>query len=195
MAVTLYRGTFAIGPSTGALTLHTRRSGLGALAGHDLEIEATRWHGTVHVDPDDIESSTVEVTIDAASFEVREGTGSPVPLLAVNKTEIIRTVSRLLQTNKHREMRFVSTTVAATVAGYVVTGELTIAGKTREVELTVALDDTIGSSSGTITTTVLHSDFGIKPYSAMLGALRVSDAVEVRAEVRLGSAPPDDGTW
>jgi len=38
---------------------------------------------------------------------------------------------------------------------------------------------------GTVTTTVVQSGFGIKPYSAMLGALRVRDAVEVRAEVRL----------
>ena len=37
----------------------------------------------------------------------------------------------------------------------------------------------------TVTTTVVQSSFGVKPYSAMLGALRVRDAVEVRAEVRL----------
>jgi hypothetical protein len=36
-----------------------------------------------------------------------------------------------------------------------------------------------------VTTTVIQSEFGIKPYSAMLGALKVLDPVEIRAEVQL----------
>lgn len=185
MGVTLPRGTFVIGPSTGALTLHTARSGFGAAAGHDLEIEVTRWTGTLSVDADNLEASIVEVIVDATSFEVRGGTGSPVPLLAVNKAEIVRTVSRLLRTEEHQEIRFVSAAVVAVEGGYLVGGNLSIAGTTRPVELTVTLDDHTESPSGTITGTVRHSDFGIKPYSAMFGALKVRDAVEVRAAVRL----------
>ena len=52
-------GTYAIGPATGALTLHTGRSGFGAMAGHDLVIEVTRWAGTVSIDAERIEASTV----------------------------------------------------------------------------------------------------------------------------------------
>lgn len=166
--------------------LHTRRTGVGALAGHDLDIEVTRWHGTLRVDPADLVASSVEVSIDATSFEVREGHGSPVPLLGVNKSDIVRTISKLLQTEKHREIRFVSEHVAAVDGGYVITGELTVAGRTRPVDLDVALDEDARVPSGTITATVLHSDFGIKPYSAMLGALKVRDAVTIRAEVQLG---------
>jgi hypothetical protein len=36
-----------------------------------------------------------------------------------------------------------------------------------------------------VTATVVQSEFGIKPYSAMFGALKVLDAVEIHAEVRL----------
>ena len=64
-------------------------------------------------------------------------------------------------------------------------GDLTIAGATRPAELTVMIGLITGRPRGTVTTTVVQTDFGIKPYSAMLGALRVRDAVEVRAEVRL----------
>ena len=39
------------------------------------------------------------------------------------------------------------------------------------------------------TTSVVQTQFGIKPYSGFLGALKVRDAVEVRAEVAL----PDGG--
>ena len=52
--------------------------------------------------------------------------------------------------------------------------------------LLIGMIGLIGSRPrGTVTTTVVPSSFGVKPYSAMLGALRVRDAVEVRAEVRL----------
>lgn len=178
-------GSFAIGPETGPLTLHTRRSGVGSMAGHDLAIEVTRWQGTVEVDFDEIETSRVEVTVDATSLRVREGTGSPVPLLAVNKADIVRTIARLLNTKKHREIRFVSTAIAETATGYVVRGDLTIADKTRPVELDVDATDGADARAGTISTTILHSDFGIKPYSAMLGVLKVADPVDIRAEVRL----------
>lgn len=181
----LPRGTFVIGPTTGPLTLHTSRTGVGAAAGHDLEIEVTRWTGTVSVNPDDVESSVVEVIVDTTSFEVRGGTGSPIPLLAINKAEITRTISRVLRTKEHREIRFVSAGVEAIDGGFLVGGDLSIAGTTRPVELTVTLNDLTEPPSGTITATVRHSDFGIKAYSAMFGALRVRDAVEVRAEIRL----------
>jgi hypothetical protein len=38
------------------------------------------------------------------------------------------------------------------------------------------------------TGTVRQTDFGVKPYSGFLGALRVRDAVDVEAEVSLPAA-------
>ena len=181
----LATGTYAIGPATGALTLHTGRSGFGAMAGHDLVIEVTRWAGTVSIDAERIEASTVEVVVDAASLEVREGKGGAAPLLAINKSEIAKTINKLLNTKKYPEVRFRSTAVAPTADGFIVQGDLTIAGATRAAELIIMIGIIAGRPRGTVTTTVVQSSFGIKPYSAMLGALRVRDAVEVRAEVRL----------
>ena len=181
----LATGTYAIGPATGALTLHTGRSGFGAMAGHDLVIEVTRWAGTVSIDAERIEASTVEVVVDAASLEVREGKGGAVPLLAINKSEIAKTINKVLGTKRYPEVRFRSTAVAPTADGFIVHGDLTIAGTSRPAALTVMTGITTGRPRGTVTTTVVQSSFGIKPYSAMLGALRVRDAVEVRAEVRL----------
>ena len=180
----LATGTYAIGPATGALTLYTGRSGFGAIAGHDLVIEVTRWAGTVSIDAERIEASTVEVVVDAASLEVREGKGGAAPLLAINKSEIAKTINKVLTTKKYPEVRFRSTAVSPTADGFIVHGDLTIAGATLPAELTVMIDLT-SRPRGTVTTTVVQSGFGIKPYSAMLGALRVRDEVEVRAEVRL----------
>jgi len=41
-------------------------------------------------------------------------------------------------------------------------------------------------------TTVIQSNYGIKPYTGFLGALRVRDAVDVVADVDLSQ--PADGT-
>ncbi len=184
----LAAGSSSIGPETGALTLHTGRGGFGAMAGHDLVIEVTRWAGTVSIDAARIEASTVEVVVDATSLEVREGTGGAVPLLAINKSEIKKTIGKVLRTNDHPEIRFRSAAVDPTADGFDVSGDLTIAGVTRRAELAVVADPDAGQRRWTVTTTVIQSEFGIKPHSAMLGALKVLDAVEVRAEVQL--APP-----
>jgi polyisoprenoid-binding protein YceI len=181
----LATGSYAIGPATGALTVHTGRGGFGARAGHDLVIEVTRWTGTAHIDADRIEASSVEVVVEATSLEVREGKGGALPLLAINKSEIAKTIDKVLNTERHPEIRFRSAAVAPTADGFSVHGNLTIAGVTRPAELTVSVDLHAGRPRGTVTTTVIQSDFGIKPYSAMLGALKVLDPVEIRAEVQL----------
>jgi polyisoprenoid-binding protein YceI len=180
----LATGSYAIGPATGPLTVHTRRGGLGAMAGHDLVIEVTRWAGTVRIDADRIGASALEVVVDATSLEVREGNGA-VPLLAINKSEIAKTIRKVLGTREHTEMQFRSAAVAATPEGFRVGGDLTIAGVTRPAELAVLADFDASPPRGTVTTTVVQSEFGIKPYSAMFGALKVLDAVEIHAEVRL----------
>jgi polyisoprenoid-binding protein YceI len=183
--VGLATGSYTIGPATGALTVHTGRGGFGARAGHDLVIEVTRWSGIVRIDADRIEESTVEVAIDATSLEVREGKGGAVPLLAINKSEIAKTINKVLSTKRHPEIRFRSDAVRPTADGFSVHGDLTIVGVPRPAELAVSVDADAGPPRGTVTTTVIQSAFGIKPHSAMLGALKVLDAVEIRAEVQL----------
>ena len=154
------------------------------MAGHDLVIDVTRWGGTVRIDADRIGASVVEIVVDARSLEVREGNGA-VPLLAVNKSEIAKTIRKVLRTQEHQEIRFRSSAVVPAGDGFRVRGDLAIVGVRRPVELAVSVDLSAGQLRGTVTTTVVQSAFGIKPYSAMLGALKVLDAVEIRAEVEL----------
>jgi polyisoprenoid-binding protein YceI len=183
--VQLPGGAHAIGPATGSLTLHTGRAGFGAMAGHDLVIDVTRWSGTVRIDAERIEASVVEVVVDATSLAVREGKGGAVPLLAINKSEIGKTINKVLRTSAHPEIRFDSTAVDTTDDGFSVRGDLTIAGSTHRIDLMVTTELIEGRPRGTVTTTVVQSDFGIKPYSAMFGALKVADTVVVHAEVQL----------
>jgi len=60
-------------------------------------------------------------------------------------------------------------------------GELTVAGTTQPVDADLTLDD----SRARATLTVVQSNWGIKPFKAFMGALKVRDAVDVVIEVPL----------
>ena len=61
-------------------------------------------------------------------------------------------------------------------------GTLSLAGSDRPVRLEVARN---GNGAYHATGSVRQSDFGIKPYTAFLGVLKVSDAVGIAVDVDL----------
>ena len=182
----LEKRSYRIGPETGGLTLETRRDGFGALIGHDLVLEATRWSGTVVVDPDEPERSQVEVTVEAASLEVRRAEGGLKPLTDKDRDDIHRTIrEKVLHTREVPDIVFRSTGVTGTGPALSVRGDLTIGGRTRPVTLAVDLDGRADGTLATATMTIVQTEFGIKPYSALMGALRVRDSVDLHVDVKL----------
>ena len=69
--------------------------------------------------------------------------------------------------------------------GGTIDGTLTLAGKSGPLQLLVSPGE---SGSYHAAGTIRQTDFGIKPYSGFLGALKVKDAVEVAVDVDLSSA-------
>ena len=70
----LRSGTHRLGPDTATLAVHTGRAGAAAKAGHDLVIHVTAWEATLNL-ADDPADTTMELTADASSLRVQEGTG------------------------------------------------------------------------------------------------------------------------
>ena len=175
-------GSYSFGPESGRLLVHTTRTGLGAKAGHDLTIEVTRWQGEAVIDTADPARSSVRVTAEAASLEVRRGTGGVKPLTAADRGEIERIIrERILGTARHPAITFRSAAVAGTADEFRLEGPLTIAGVTRHATVRGSLTDGRARGSAVIT----QSRWGIRPYSAFFGALRLSDDVEVTFDVGL----------
>ncbi|GII28118.1 YceI family protein [Planotetraspora mira] len=173
-----------IGPDCGTLVVKTSRQGLAGRMGHDLTIEVRRWAGEVFVAEDDLAASTVTVTAEMGSLRVVEGTGGAVPLMDRDKREITQTAGKLLDADRHPEVRFVSSGITATGPDEgVVEGTLSVRGVERPFRLQVTRTET-GRLRGT--GTVMQSDHGIKPYSAFFGALRLADPVGVEVELDLG---------
>lgn len=188
--MTLTDGTYRLGPSTGRLLLRTSRAGLGRRAGHDLTIEATRWSGEAVVVAGAPDRSSVNVTVEAGSLEVREGAGGLKQLTDADKAEIKRTLQGkdLLHTAEHPTFVFRSTRITGTPESFEIAGDLTIKGRTHPATVH-------GKGHGDRLlrgwAVIRQSTWGIKPYTAFLGALRLAD--EIRVEFDVAGLEPVDG--
>jgi polyisoprenoid-binding protein YceI len=165
------------------LGIYTYVGGMGAKMGHDLILEAKQWSGSVTVDADNPSGSSVQVTVDARSFEIVQATGGMKPLTDKDREEIAKNTEKTLQLGKFPEITFQSTTVSGSAPAMTVQGDLTIAGTTKPVTLEVAVEEEGGEAVMTARTAVIQTEFGVKPYSKM-GALKVKDQVDL--EIKFG---------
>jgi polyisoprenoid-binding protein YceI len=177
-------GTNTLGPANGSITVRTGRSGAAAKAGHDLLIDVTEWQATVEIGDGPTPVGVVQLDADATSLRVREGTGGMQALGEDDKASIRETIDEDVLKQQPVEFRSTSMEVSSDGDRIAVQGDLTLVGATRPiaVELTVGAD---GRLSGSVT--IKQTDWGISPYSALFGALKVADDVEVAIDVVLPS--------
>jgi polyisoprenoid-binding protein YceI len=177
--VPLPPGPHTIDSSKGQLILRTFREGMAAVIGHDLIIDITRWQGTVTV-PDAGGAPRLALEIDMSSFEVREGLHGVKPLTDGDREEIKGNIAETLQTHHHQKASFVSRAVQVDGNRATVDGEFTLAGTSQPLRLTV---EASGDRTFTGKAVIQQTLWGIKPYKAFLGALKVRDTVEIEATV------------
>jgi polyisoprenoid-binding protein YceI len=176
-------GTYALGPQDGTLLVRTGKGGAASKAGHNLLIEVERWGATAQL-AGDLAQSTLELTADSTSFRVLEGTGGVKSLGADDKEGIAQTINQ--DVLKGTPISFKSTAVRPDSDTTLhVTGDLELA---NGVNL-VAFDLTV-SDDGRVTggATVKQTEWGMKPYSALFGTLKVADEVAVEIDATLRPA-------
>jgi hypothetical protein len=174
-------GTHRLGPDNATLTVQTGRGGAAAKAGHDLTMLVTTWAATIDAG-EDPESTGMELIADASSLRVQKGTGGMQALGDDDMDNIHQTIDD--EVLKRHEIVFRSTEVKAASdgGGLSVQGDLTLAGATLPIEFDLAVGD-----DGTLSATavVTQTRWGMKPYSALFGALKVLDDVEVSLDGHL----------
>jgi polyisoprenoid-binding protein YceI len=175
----IHAGRHHLGNDSGRIVLETLRDGFAGSAGHDLTIEPARWAGELVVG-DDLMPASLDVRIDMGSLIVRSGTGGVKPLTDRDKREIAVTARKVLTADRHPEASFSATDFQPAGDGGVISGTLTLAGRSRPLRLEVTSP---AADEYRATTSITQTDFGIKPYSAFLGSLRVRDAVSVQVEI------------
>jgi polyisoprenoid-binding protein YceI len=172
-------GTFQLGPENASLQVNTYREGVGAKVGHDLVIDVTRWEATIALAGDPAGSS-IRLTVDPRSLEVREGRRGLKPLTDKDRGEIAKTIDAKALGGS--PIMFTSRSVHGGSGPLVVEGDLALAGQTRPITAELAMTDD-GHVTGTIP--VKQTTWGIKPYRGLMGALKVRDDVEIVIDARL----------
>jgi hypothetical protein len=177
--VSFQAGRYRLGPDNATLAVRTERAGAAAKAGHDLLLHVTAWEATLVV-PDDPGGTTMELTADPTSLRVKEGTGGIQALGDEDVASIHQTIDE--EVLGRQDISFRSTRVEADGDTLRARGDLTIVGNTQPVEF-----DLVSSDGGTLSgsAVVTQTAFGMKPYSALFGALKVKDQVQVVLEGHL----------
>jgi YceI-like domain len=165
---------YTLGPEDGILAVRTSRTGAIAKAGHDLLMHVTEWSATL--DTGDAPSLTLDA--DGTSLRVREGTGGIKPLDDDDLANIETTIDD--EVLRKRDITFRSTSVQLDGDTLAVAGDLTLLGTTRPL----AFDLTLVDGRVTGAAVVKQTEWGMKPYTALFGTLKVAD--EVRVEIDAG---------
>jgi len=135
------------------------------------------WQATTQWDSG--EPVSAELTVDVGSLEVVRGEGGLTPLSGPEKILVRSNALRSLDAKRYPRITFVTNDIEKTDTGYRLTGTLTIQNTSRAQVVDLRTDDQGGDWWLSSDTTVRQTEFGIKPYSQLLGSLKVADDVVV----------------
>lgn len=155
------------------LDVLTGKAGVFGGLGHDHRIRARAFSGTIVHDPANPSASTVEITVQTKDLDV-------LPIGADRKDgpkveEAMR--EDVLHVDRWPTIMFRSRSVTPIADGVRVEGDLTMAGQTHPVTVDMTLRVGGRQLVATGSFTIKQSDWGIEPYSAALGTIKVADEV------------------
>ena len=171
--------------SSAECLVYTYKEGLLSAVAHDLAIRVERFE--IDVDEGTL---ALRARFEAASLRVvgpvRGGVTQADGLGTSDRSKIEQSiVEDVLHVGEHASIAFVSSSVATNGASYAIEGDLTLHGRTRRVAFVARPE-----GDRMVAEIRLHQpDFGIKPFSAMLGALKIKPDVTVRCTVPRASLP------
>ena len=159
--------------------LFSYKDGLLAKVAHDLKMRVDEFSIDV---ADDL--SSVKATFQANRVTVltamKDGRDDQGTLSEGDKKKILANISDdVLSSRRYPTITFESTGVREQGNTRVVTGNLTLHGQTRSISATIRED----GANWTTDVTLQQTQFGIKPYNALMGALKVKDDVRVTVRV------------
>jgi polyisoprenoid-binding protein YceI len=186
---------YSIDPGRSEMVVKIFKAGLASGLAHDHVIRASEFAGTVVWNPGQPTAAQIEIQADARALvvdepEVRARYQVEGELSDDKRRDVRETMesAKQLDVQAHPDMAFHSTSVRATGDGSIeVTGDLTLHGVTRSISFRTSPVLVEGTLSAEAEIDFLQSDFGIKPYTAMLGAVKNQDGAKLL--VRLVATP------
>lgn len=159
-------------------TVQVFSGGLLSAFGHNPTIAIREFVGEAQLNLDDIEQSSLRITINAASLAVRDDIADK------DRREMERTMQQeILETSSYPEIVYECSNIAATKAGehqYSMTlnGDLTMHGITRPhtIAARITVTGEVVRAFGSFT--LLQTDYRMKLASVAGGALKVKDELK-----------------
>jgi polyisoprenoid-binding protein YceI len=165
--------------TSGECRVFVRRAGLLSAVGHDVELRATEF--VVDLDAGAL---SVRARIPARAIEVVDAVEDrerqPGKLSAKDKAQINANIANdVLEAARFPVIEFVSTRIEPAPEGYRVHGRLSLHGQSRELTFMAKRRGALLSAE----VGIHQPDFGIQPYRALGGTLRVRPDVSVVFEL------------
>ncbi len=169
--------------SSARCQIFTYKEGLLSPLAHDLRIDV----GTFAVELGD--DNMISAVFDADSLRVDsavvEGALRPDLLSEADREEIDGSILKdVLHAETYRQISFSSLSVKKEDSTHLVTGILSLHGTRKEITFAVRLE-----GGYYVADACLHvPDFGIKPFSALFGAVRIKPDILIRVMLPAGEA-------
>ena len=173
-----------IDQSSGEVRVFTFKEGLLSAIAHDLELAVERFTLTWDEAPSSEGHTKITATFDAKSVRVlhaiAHGRPAPGTLSPRDLAKIEANIeSDVLRSRAYPEVRFESSSIVREGEGFVVRGALTLTSRTNEIRADVRRE-----GERWVTEVVIDQPrWGITPYSAMMGTLKIKPEVRVRVSV------------
>jgi hypothetical protein len=168
-----------IDQSRGEVRVFTFKEGLLSAVAHDLELAVDRFAITWN----DAQTE-LTATFDARSVHVLHAIvhGRPAPG-ALSPRDLAKIDANLasdaLRSASHPEVRFASSAIEKSGEGFLVRGTLTLVGRANEIRAEVRRE----GERWVTEVAIDQPRWGITPYSAMMGTLKIKPEVRVRLSV------------
>lgn len=152
-------------------------AGPAARMGHRLTIVMGAWQAAVGWRGST--PATAELTVEVDSLKVLKGEGGVTPLSPPERSLVRVNALKSLDARKYPRIHFTAGEITATPDGYRLVGTVEIHGRSRPQIVDLTVEDRGDHWAMSTRVPVTQSDFGLKPYSLMMGTLKVADTVSV----------------
>jgi polyisoprenoid-binding protein YceI len=166
----------------GELQIFTGVAGPAAKMGHRLTIAMASWRADVSWRGK--QPATVELVVDVDSLQVLKGEGGVTPLSGPEKGMVRSNALKALDVKKYPQITFTAEDITRTADGYRLDGTVEIHGTSRPQTVELRVEDSGGVWVMSAEVPVVQTQFGVKPYSLLVGSMKVADEVNLRFTAR-----------
>ncbi|MDX2040727.1 MAG: YceI family protein [Acidobacteriota bacterium] len=177
--------TYTIVPGESSFWVFVPKTGLLSGLAHDHEIGVKSFSGKIVVPESGTGGGSLELNVDAASLEVLDKKPSEA-----DKKKIYNSMhNEVLESAKHPKITFKSVSVddlkstGGDSYGFALSGDLTLHGVTKRITVPVSLTINAKELRAVGKYTLRQTDFGIKPYSAAGGTIKVKNEITVHFNI------------